>query len=341
MWWWWPLLARLLVASRWRDAVWDAVSLCESEPSTLNLTVDDTEERLMHLIRLSKAPMHLPVVHLLQHWELFGKKDRLLESDDIKAQRLDVFKANQDIIHQSKGSPYTLGETIFMDMLAHEVKRMFPAKNKRSHHDSGVGAPVALDRNAGETTALPPALDWSLTGCVGPVTNQGNCGACYALASTSSHESSLCLRNLRRLAKDLDDRPGETVEQRFVRAEKRSAMVDVWAFRDLGTPVSPFHSASVPEQPYSQSEHLTLLSAQQTVDCSSEYGNSGCAGGDFRPAFEYLMKRPLCLDQDYSYAEADSPCLASSCVKSNWRRWMMTDFGVCALKVDDTGRCRR
>ncbi|KAH0482293.1 MAG: hypothetical protein KVP17_004452 [Porospora cf. gigantea B] len=329
MWRWWPLLARLLVASRWRDAVWDAVSRCDPEPSALNLTVDDSEEHLIQLVRQSKAPMHLPVVHLLRHWDVFGKKERLLESDDLKAQRLDVFEANQKIINLSKGSPFTLGETIFMDMLADEVERMFPTKKNRSHHDSHVGAPVTLDRNAGDSTALPPTLDWSLTGCVGPVTNQGNCGACYALASTSSHESSLCLRNLRRLSKDLDNRPGETVEQRLIRADHRSAVVDVWALRDLGAPVSPFHSTSAPAQPYNQSEHLTLLSAQQTVDCSSNYGNSGCAGGDFRPAFEYLMKRPLCLDQDYSYAEADSPCLASSCVKSNWRHWMMTDFGVC------------
>jgi len=48
------------------------------------------------------------------------------------------------------------------------------------------------------------------------------------------------------------------------------------------------------------------LSGQQILDCSTEYGNLGCRGGNMEDAFEYAKMHELCMGQDYPYtASAD------------------------------------
>eukprot|EP00349_Pseudokeronopsis_sp_Brazil_P002686 CAMPEP_0202960856 /NCGR_PEP_ID=MMETSP1396-20130829/5005_1 /ASSEMBLY_ACC=CAM_ASM_000872 /TAXON_ID= /ORGANISM="Pseudokeronopsis sp., Strain Brazil" /LENGTH=344 /DNA_ID=CAMNT_0049680349 /DNA_START=16 /DNA_END=1050 /DNA_ORIENTATION=+ len=55
---------------------------------------------------------------------------------------------------------------------------------------------------------------------------------------------------------------------------------------------------------------LHILSEQQLVDCSKEYGNMGCFGGLFKNAFAYMVDYPLMLEADYPY-EAKS--IGTSC----------------------------
>lgn len=50
------------------------------------------------------------------------------------------------------------------------------------------------------------------------------------------------------------------------------------------------------------------LSAQQIVDCSTAYGNSGCDGGSVVSSFEYVRDKGLTTAKSYPYVGKEQPC---------------------------------
>ncbi|TGZ66238.1 hypothetical protein CRM22_005423 [Opisthorchis felineus] len=61
-------------------------------------------------------------------------------------------------------------------------------------------------------------------------------------------------------------------------------------------------AAAVEGHTYLHNDRLETLSTQQLIDCSSQYGNKGCAGGDAVLSFRYLKDADgLQRDQDYPY----------------------------------------
>lgn len=74
-----------------------------------------------------------------------------------------------------------------------------------------------------------------------------------------------------------------------------------------------FVTASLIESHYAIKNNLTnnvvRLSKQQIVDCSRNYGNSGCAGGYFQHALDYLKEgHGLEKESNYPYKTVDGKC---------------------------------
>ncbi|VDP83361.1 unnamed protein product [Echinostoma caproni] len=50
------------------------------------------------------------------------------------------------------------------------------------------------------------------------------------------------------------------------------------------------------------------FSEQQLVDCSREYGNHGCGGGDMNRAFQYMETYGMLSEDDYAYKAVEGRC---------------------------------
>ncbi|KAG9471121.1 cathepsin S-like isoform X2 [Eleutherodactylus coqui] len=80
-----------------------------------------------------------------------------------------------------------------------------------------------------------------------------------------------------------------------------------WAFSSVG---------SLECQLKIRSGKLVSLSAQNLVDCSSSYGNSGCAGGFLVAAYRYIIDNGIESDSTYPYEGQDQTCHFSATKKA-------------------------
>jgi len=78
-----------------------------------------------------------------------------------------------------------------------------------------------------------------------------------------------------------------------------------WAFSSTG---------SIEGAVFLKHGHLTSLSEQQLVDCST--ANAGCNGGLMDSAFKYVQASGLCTEGSYPYTAKNGVCKSSSCAAS-------------------------
>ena len=106
------------------------------------------------------------------------------------ARRASVFASNmrRAAAHNALGaSSYTLGASPFADLM--------PAEWVASLHRASASPLPLLASSAAAAPAprAPPSVDWRASGCVGPVRNQGQCGADWAIAAVEAVEWACCL----------------------------------------------------------------------------------------------------------------------------------------------------
>jgi cathepsin L len=106
---------------------------------------------------------------------------------DEEESRFQIFKANLDLIEETNAQnlSYKLGVNEFAHLTWDEFKEVYMRKNKP---ERTWGALPYLGTHNYSGAPLKASVDWTTSGAVTPVKNQGQCGSCWAFSTTGSLE---------------------------------------------------------------------------------------------------------------------------------------------------------
>jgi hypothetical protein len=143
---------------------------------------------------------------------------------------------------------------------------------------------VATERRRLDDTTTPTdEHDWATMGLLGPIRNQGICGACWAFSSIGAIESAMAIQKYNKMT------PNEKAERwGAVGVDENGGVRD-----DLGLVVP--------------------LSEQDLIDCDTLY-EKGCDGGLMTTTFEEeKVKKGICSEVDYPYTQSQGTCSYDMC----------------------------
>jgi len=125
--------------------------------------------------------------HYLKEFSNFKTKfGKSYQTEEEHQHRLNIFKTNLDNIekHNTKsGSSYKQGVNQFTDLTDPEFKSLYLGGYKP------LPTPATTATTARYSDRLPDSVDWREKGAVTAVKDQGQCGSCWALATTEVVES--------------------------------------------------------------------------------------------------------------------------------------------------------
>jgi len=138
--------------------------------------------RLVILHLLAAAAAAASTLDQFEEFKLrFGK---VYPSPEEEATRLAIFRTNlEEYARLQAEVSYSVGVTMFSDLTEQEFKERHLGGIRRP----APSAPTQARRAA--PAALPAAVDWREEGVITPVKNQGQCGSCWAFATTELVES--------------------------------------------------------------------------------------------------------------------------------------------------------
>lgn len=120
------------------------------------------------------------------HWLGLNPRTYATGQPTILAQRLSAFKSNAEFVHahNSEHPSTVLRLNKFADLTFEEFHQMYLGLNvSMKSHSAGS---VRLDGFRHANVIKPNAIDWTETGAVTPVKNQGQCGSCWAFSTTGA-----------------------------------------------------------------------------------------------------------------------------------------------------------
>jgi len=144
------------------------------------------------------------ILILLNIYAVFGLSQKLVDKEfaafktrfnktyadyDEEVERYEIFQYNlQDVMKQRKMlKPYTVGITQFSDLTHQEFKDLYLGyKNPSRYHMTRETTAEDFEKKKNE---LPESVDWREKGVISAVKNQGQCGSCWAFATTEMIES--------------------------------------------------------------------------------------------------------------------------------------------------------
>ncbi|XP_063782675.1 uncharacterized protein LOC134932298 [Pseudophryne corroboree] len=129
-------------------------------------------------------------------------------------------------------------------------------------------------------------------------------------------QKSLCYARQQETKTEMTPEPALAASCETTKKNKFPKQVD-WRESGCVTPVKnsgllcesrwAFATVSVLESRYCiKSKRLLTLSEQQLIDCDDN--NSGCCGGNFNEAFEYVSHNGIMENKDYEYVQSQSQC---------------------------------
>eukprot|EP00804_Cyclotella_cryptica_P010732 CCRYP_005518-RB/>CCRYP_005518-RB protein AED:0.03 eAED:0.03 QI:9/1/1/1/0.66/0.5/4/1932/491 len=237
------------------------------------------------------------IIDTFEAWiQRFERKYKSLTE---KGQKMLVWLENHALIesHNSKGSTFTLSHNEFSDMTFIEFQTRMnlnvPAQlTKTKFNFRSVSKEEAAKKLRGDASstassrklsAQDNSLDWASKGLVGPVRNQGLCGACWAFSAVGAMESAMAISKYNAMT------PNERAENWDIVDMNSQGRIT----EDLGLVIP--------------------LSEQNLIDCDV-MNQKGCDGGLMITDFdEEESKSGICTENDYPYIQTQGTCSASMC----------------------------
>ena len=143
----------------------------------------------MRFLLLSLLLVLADCLHPRQQFEEFKVKfNKTYCCSDEEESRFKIFASNLKELELTKGkASYSTGVTQFADLTREEFRSFYLGGVKRPN--PGILSKASAGSTPVSKRDLPTSVDWREKGVVSSVKNQGQCGSCWAFATTEMVES--------------------------------------------------------------------------------------------------------------------------------------------------------